>query len=249
MKFTLCLFCGGNSNNDSELPKPLSQIIENKTLLRYYLSYLRFLQTSRYDQILLLCEDKQIPMFKKEINNFKYHTNLEVLGCGRKTSTFEKMRIALNVVETQDHPFMHFSYPDIFSFDNNDEMTDEWLDLSNSITISAAPLTSRFPRLQVNVYENQVKGISNYTSPIPANPLHIFGGDIWVKTEILEKLLKEFDAENQISNPSLEYDFLFWAINKNILKSKMLSSERILVDSIRDIQKLTSKVNNCFEIL
>lgn len=110
--------------------------------------------------------------------------------------------------------------------------------------ISAAALTSRFPRLIVDLYNNKIKGISNYSSHVPANPLHVFGGDLWGRLDQLQLLAEEFRLQSNAPSPSLEYDFFFWLINHNKMRCVMLHGERLWIDSVRDINKLLTRTGD-----
>ena len=138
---------------------------------------------------------------------------------------------------------MQFGYPDIFSFDEYSEPKKEDLESNTSVHISAAALTSRFPRLIVDVYNNEVRGISNYSSPVPANPLHVFGGDLWGKVSELLTLIVEFKAQVRTPAPSLEYDFFFWLINHKKMRCVMLYGGRIWIDSVRDVHNLLTMMH------
>lgn len=47
------------------------------------------------------------------------------------------------------------------------------------VCISAASLSSRFTCLVIHVYTQQIKRISHYTAAVAANPMHVFGVDLW----------------------------------------------------------------------
>ena len=94
----------------------------------------------------------------------------------------------------------------------------------------------------MDVYSDDIKGISDHTSLMPANPLHVFGGTLYGKKETLMKLSKEF-LENQTNpNPSLEYDLFFWLINQARVKAIMLYGDWLLVDSARDVRRLLERL-------
>ncbi|MFM9993031.1 MAG: hypothetical protein ACKVOY_16485 [Burkholderiaceae bacterium] len=89
----------------------------------------------------------------------------------------------------------------------------EALASSAFVHISAARLTSRFPRLIDDFSSNKVQSISNYTSPASANRTNAFGGDLWGRVDHLLELVKEFKNHSTKPAPSLKYDFFFWLIN------------------------------------
>ena len=165
------------------------------------------------------------------------------MACGPQPSTFEKLCRALRE-NTDQKQLIQFGYPDIFSFDEFTEPHQETLESSDLVHISATALTSRFPRLIIDVYNNKVQGISNYTSPVPANPMLVFGGDLWSKVGRLLELVKEFKEHSTTPAPSLEYDFFFWLINNNKLNCILLQGERLWVDSVRDVNKLVERTGH-----
>ncbi len=237
MTTPLFLFCGGPAIYGEGVPKPLMKVSEGCTLLMYFLSHLVERNTPLPSSIHLLCDEGQKTAFENEVQKFVAPVPICVEECSASASTFEKFEHALANVSDQ-HAWVQFGYPDIFFFGENAQPYFD-VEASNAcVQISAVPLTSRFPRLFVDIYNNQVKGISNHTAPVPANPMHVFGGDLWGKCAELMALVKEFKATANIEQPSLEYDFFFWLINQKKMKSVLLYGERLWVDSNRDIQKL-----------
>jgi hypothetical protein len=110
--------------------------------------------------------------------------------------------------------------------------------------VSAAALKSRFPRLVVGVFSGKPKGVSDYTSRTPANPMHVFGGDIWRKVDELRELAQQFMLTTGDSAPSLEYNFFFWLINRRKMQCVLVHRDRLWMDSIRDVQRLLEKMDS-----
>ena len=243
MSVAIYLFCGGPAIYGEGRPKPLMKIREDRSLLAHYLIYLKHHRNNLPESITLLCDDSQETAIKKEISYISYPVPIYTMACGQQPSTFEKLCRALQESKDQKQ-FVQFGYPDIFSFDEFTEPYQETFELGGSVYISAAALTSRFPRLIVDVYNNKVQGISNYTSPMPANPMHVFGGDLWGRVSQLLELVKEFKDHTTAPRPSLEYDFFVWLINQNKLNCFLLQGERLWVDSIRDVNKLLERTGH-----
>jgi hypothetical protein len=243
MDIPLFLFCGGPAIDSYGHPKPLMKIHKERTLLTHFLLYLQFYRRSLPQKIILLCDDGQKDSIQSEINNLNYPREICIETSGSNTNTFKKFCHALGKI-SHNKSVVQFGYPDIFSFDKFAEPKMEDLESNAMVCISTAVLTSRFPRLAVDIYNSEVRGISNYTSPVPANPLHIFGGDLWGRSDYLFSLADKFLHETKLQNPSLEYDFFFWLINLKKMSCVIQYGERLLVDSIRDINQLLSKTNN-----
>lgn len=243
MKIPLYLFCGGAAIYGKGRPKPLMKIREDRSLLVHYLIYMKHQRLNMPESIILLCDDDQEGEINAEISNLTYPVPIHILACGQQPNTFEKLCRALHGNEDSNR-VVQFGYPDIFSFDEFAEPQTEALLSEASVHISAAALTSRFPRLIVDVYNNKIRGISNYTSPVPANPLHVFGGDLWGRIDQILTLAKEFQDQAVRAHPSLEYDFFFWLINHNKMQCLLLHGEQLRVDSMRDVYQLLDRTGH-----
>lgn len=240
MNMPLFLFCGGTSAYGKNIPKPLMKVRDGKTLLVYFLNHIQRYRTSMPSNITLLCDTGQEDAFKAELSDFSYPIPISIQACGHQTSTFEKLTFALRKKNGNGAP-IQFGYPDIFSFEKLAGPPSEALMSESSIYISAAPLTSRFPRLIIDVYSNKINGISNYQSPVPANPMFVFGGDMWGRADQMLELSEAFLAQTPKDLPSLEYDFYFWLINLNKINCQQLHGQRLWIDSNRDVNLLLAK--------
>jgi hypothetical protein len=236
----LYLFCGGPAYDSEGSPKPLMKIREGRSLLVYFLLYLKKFRPSLPASVTLLCDAGQEAAFQAELNGLSYPVPIRILVCGERANTFEKLLLALRSVADPTGQ-VQFGYPDIFSFGEFSAPQTESLESGSFVHISAAALTSRFPRLIVDLYNNTIKGITDYSSPVPANPMHVFGGDLWGRVDQLQVLAEEFRSQVGASSPSLEYDFFFWLINHNKMRCVMLYGERLWIDSIRDVNKLLAR--------
>jgi hypothetical protein len=241
MSIPLFLFCGGVLLDNIGQPKPLMNIRDGKSLIIYFLLYLERKRPIMPESITLLCDEDQEILFKEVLCGFSYPVPLRVLSCGKQASTFEKLNLALRGI-SEKKIIVQFGYPDIFFFGKYTEPSMSTLESDIGIHISAAPLTSRFPRLVVDIYSNEIKGISNHRSMVPANPLYVFGGDIWGRADNMILLIDEFLLQATSVSLSLEYDFFFWLINYKKMHSVMLYGDRIWIDSVRDIQNLLEHV-------
>jgi hypothetical protein len=241
MNIPLFLFCGGPAIDAEGHPKPLMKIREGRSLIVHYLHYLERHRPTLPSSVTLLCDAGQETAIKAELVDLSYPVSIRVQACGAPASTFEKFEKALTEIEDKK-VVVQFGYPDIFSFNEYSEPKKQDLESNTSVHISAAALTSRFPRLIVDVYNNEIRGISNYSSPVPANPHHVFGGDLWGKADELLMLIAEFRSQVETLAPSLEYDFFFWLINHKKMRCVMLYGERIWVDSVRDVHQLLARM-------
>lgn len=241
MNIPLFLFCGGRSIDVEGRPKPLMKVRESRSLLVFYLNYLERHRPTMPSHITLLCDAGQEAAFQEELRGLSYPVSIQVQACGSEASTFEKLESALHKIEDKK-AVVQFSYPDIFSFNGYSAPKREDLELNNIIHISAATLISRFPRLILDVYKNEIRGISNYSSPVPANPHYVFGGDLWAQAHELLILIREFKSQREGLRPSLEYDFFFWLINQKKMRCVILHGERLWVDSVREVQQLLSRM-------
>lgn len=239
---SLFLFCGGPAIYADGRPKPLMKVREGCSLILFFLRYLERHRAEMPESITLLCDDGHESDLTAELADFNYPVPIYIQACGQSPNTFEKCKRALCGIKNRNS-VVQFGYPDVFFFGEYSQPSDEDLERKSSVYISAAALTSRFPRLIVDIYNNKVKGISDYTSMVPANPLYVFGGDLWAKVEELQVLMDQFQSENIGAPPSLEYDFFFWLINQEKINSVMLYGDRLWVDSPRDINNLLSRTN------
>jgi hypothetical protein len=240
MNIPLFLFCGGAAIDRQGRPKPLMKIREDRSLIVHFLYYLERHRPVMPSSVTLLCDEGQKAAIEAELTSLPYPVPIRILSCGTKSSTFEKCEQALRGL-TQGKELVQFGYPDIFFFGEYAEPNKKVLESNSHVHISAAALTSRFPRLFVDAYNNEINGISNYSSAVPANPHHVFGGDLWCQADVLLELIREFRSQEKLSAPSLEYDFFFWLINHRKMRYVMLHGERLWIDSNRDVQLLLAR--------
>lgn len=235
----LFLFCGGPAIDIEGDPKPLMKIREGKTLIVFFLEHLKYSRKPMPTSITLLCDEGQESAFWAEVSDLNYPVPISVQPCGINASTFDKFESALaSLLPGQE--YVQFGYPDIFFF-GEFVGPEERVESNVSAHISAATLTSRFPRLIVDVFDNEVRGISDYSSSVPANPLYVFGGDLWGRSSQLIQLAAEFRTKSLTPTPTLEYDFFFWLINQKKIGCVLLHGDRIWVDSNRDVRQLLAK--------
>lgn len=240
MNRTLFLFCGGPAIYGEGLPKPLMHVSEGESLILFYLKYLKNCKSLMPNRVILLCDDNQEHLVQSELEKLEFPIPISVRACGRQPSTFKKFEIAVS--EAVDQSLVaQFSYPDVFCLGEPTELFAEAQASSTSVFISASPLKSRFPSLIVDVYNNVVKGISNYSSALPANPHYVFGGDFWGPVGSLKTLADEFKLQVDTPEPSLEFDFFFWLINQKKMGCTILRDDRIWVDSNRDVHNLLAR--------
>lgn len=238
----LFLFCGGPSINGDGCPKPLMKIRDNTSLVAYFLLHLQHTLPALPSAITLLCDDGQEDLLRAAVADPGCPVPVSVMACGNSSGTLEKLERALGQCADATQ-IVQFGYPDIFYFGEPAQPDVDKLASGETVCISAAALTSRFPRLIVDPYNETVRGISNYTGEVPANPLLVFGGDLWGQAGTLATLLTAFRHETSLPQPTLEYDFFFWLINHKKMLSLMLHGDRIWVDSARDIRNLLNRTD------
>jgi hypothetical protein len=216
-------------------PKPLMQVDGGRSLLAHCLEHLQR-RPSPPSAVTLLCDEGQQEAYAAELAALACELPVGVLACGPQASTMEKFEIALRA-QADGQAVLRFGYPDIFYFGQDVEPASS--DLAQGLVhISAAALSSRFPRLVIDVYTGRIKSISNHSAAVPANPMHVFGGDLWGQVDALRALCAQFRDQGQQSGASLEHDFFFWLTNHQKLRCVMLHGERLWVDSLRDVHRL-----------
>ena len=236
----LFLFCGGLPFDEGGKPKPLMQVANGMSLIRCYLETLQ-LKSDRPKTITLLCDSEHLAMYTSELKDFNCFVPIAILSCESGSTTLEKFYIALKAHQDSER-ILHFSYPDIFFFGDSPGFVELGDHFDRGVAISVATLTSRFPGLLVDVYSNEVRGISDHTSLMPPNPQYVYGGDLWGRRSTLSNLANEFQSIESNIVPSLEYDFFFWLVNRRLVKPLMLCGEWLLVDSVRDVRRLLSRL-------
>lgn len=235
MSTPLFLFCGGPAIYGQGRPKPLMQVDGGRSLLAYCLAHLQR-RADAPASVTLLCDEGQQQAYAAELAGMDPGLPVRIQPCGPQASTLEKFEAAL-YAQVDARAVLRFGYPDIFYFGQEAEPAPTEL-AEDAVHISAAALSSRFPRLVIDVYTRQIKGISNHSAPVPANPMHVFGGDLWGRADLLRTLCGQFRAQCAVARPSLEHDFFFWLINHQKMRCVMLHGERLWVDSLRDVHRL-----------
>jgi NDP-sugar pyrophosphorylase family protein len=235
MMEVLALFCGGPAIYDDGVPKPLRRV-GGATLIE---QYLRHGLTRQVDAVVLLCDASYASAFATIATQSSVPTTVSSTPDG--ASTFERARHFLEEAELAPDDMVHLAYPDVFTSFPLDVPSD--VDLSRRLLISTTTLTSRFPRFFVDPYTNAIRGISVHTSQVPANPIHIFGGDVLGQAALLEGLMGRFAAATDNPMPMLEADFFAWAINESLAESLPLYGAWQQIDSPRDITALENRLD------
>ena len=230
---TLILFCGGPSIYGGA-PKPLQRLRTGETLIERYLCHIK---PNAPREIVLLVDQSFERHIQYIVNEFKYPASINTLACANGSTTFAKLQAFLKYGYPEERTLM-FSYPDIFIIGDIDKPTSSDERLSDNVFISFTPVFSRFPRLVVDAYGTTVKGISNHTSVIPANPLHVFGGHLLVRAGLMKYLVDTFLADVGIPDPSLEFDMFFWLINTTRMLSMPIYGRWIQADSPRELEAI-----------
>jgi NDP-sugar pyrophosphorylase family protein len=235
----LVLFCGGPPIYVGDVPKPLQPAGDGLTLLE---RYLRHIQSEAPGRIVLLCDETFADRYREVVGGLVHPSKIEVFVGEDNSTTLNKMRLFLASGFPADR-LVQFSYPDLFYWGDlalPDAADDPQLD--DKILVSITPLTSRFPRLTVDPYSGSVRGISNHSSLIPANPMHIFGGHLVARAGVLKEMTDAFVQEAKIAAPSLEYDLFFWLINRSKVSALTLYGQWMQIDSPRDLAHLAARL-------
>lgn len=235
MNDALVLFCGGPSIYGGA-PKPLQKLRTGETLIERYLSYVKPHVPS---EIVLLVDQAFEADYQAMLMDFKYPAEITTFACADNSTTLTKLQAFLKSGYPAERTVM-FSYPDIFVIGEIDLQVATDARLADSVFISFTPVVSRFPRLVVDAYDNTVKGISYHTSPMPANPLHVFGGHLLARAGLMNSLVDTFLAEVDLPAPSLEFDMFFWLINTLRMHSMPIYGRWIQVDSPREVETVIS---------
>lgn len=229
---TLVLFCGGSPVYGG-LPKPLQVLPSGETLLEHYIACIENLPK----KIILLIEQAfQVP-YREVIKTISAQSLVSLVICADSSSTLDKLNTFFKS-STDGDITATFSYPDMFIIGSLIKPSIADNRFEDSVFISFAPVTSRFPRLIVDNYDGSVYGISNHSSSMPANPMHVFGGHIVARTSVIEGFLNAFLNETKLLSPTLEFDFFFWLINRRCVFSMPINGRWIQADSPRDISNI-----------
>ncbi len=235
MNTPLFLFCGGPAIYDESNPKPLMRIKHRRSLLAYFLEHLER-RPSPPASVTLLCDEGQQDAYGAMLASEKKNLPIFIQTCGPRASTLEKFECAL-ANQIDQRAVVRFGYPDIFYFGQEADPDPSTL-TQGLVTISAVALSSRFPRLIIDSYTSCVRSISKHNAVVPANPMHVFGGDVWGQVDVLSTLCSLHRAQTANPQPSLEYDFFFWLINQQKLRFTMLYGDHLRIDSLRDVSRL-----------
>ena len=231
MSDALVLFCGGPQIYGG-VPKPLQKLRTGETLIERYLCHIK---PHVPNEVVLLVDEAFEPDYHAIVKFIKYPAEITTLACADNSSTLSKLQTFLKSGYPDDRTVM-FSYPDIYVIGEISEPAGTDERFADSVFISLTPVVSRFPRLVVDAYDNTVQGISNHASPMPANPLHVFGGHILVRAGLMNTLVNTFLNETGLPAASLEFDLFFWLINSTRMRSMPIYGRWIQADSPREIE-------------
>lgn len=234
MKRELVLFCGGPAIFGDGVPKPLLPVQADRSLIEHYLGQV---DPSQYVSVTLLVERAHVEPFRAAIARASPTVPSRLLVIDDGASTLRKLQ-AFTTTDLGPNRVLEFSYPDLFfdgdpGFDRLDPQV-----LEHQVLISQIPVNSRFPRLMIDEYSGEVRGISRHVSAVPANPYYIFGGHLLALPERLRVLLEDFGAEYDLAVASLEFDFLSWLINRDLVIAHPLYGRMIHADTPRDLLQL-----------
>lgn len=236
MSRALVLFCGGPPIY-SGAPKPLQTLPTGETLLE---RYLRHVEPRVPRDVVILCDAAFAAEYESLVARLAYSAALQVHACTDGSTTLTKLSEFLGSGYSTDR-VVEFSYPDVFVAGDVVTPADDDPRLGEGVFISYTPIFSRFPRLVVDTYDGEIKGISNHSSPVPANPLHVFGGHLVAVVGVLKSLLEAFQAETMLPAPSLEFDMFYWLINTSRMHAMPLGGRWVQADSQREIAAVVNQ--------
>ena len=221
---SIYLFCGGSKNYIDGKSKPFQKFGSDRELVLTHYHHIK----KYYDKVTYIVEEDEVDFFTEALISISNDINIFIAK--KETTTLQKLH---EVINTIDEEYASFSYPDIFC------SPDFWqVSKDKDFTITRISISSRFPRIYSDIFNDTVKGISNYQSPVPANPHYIFGGKFDFNVKELKSFILNFDIENN----NLEVDFLDdLALKKNI-HAKTVFEEWFNIDSDRDYVNMM----NCY---
>ena len=235
MTEVLGLFCGGPALYRGGVPKPL-QPVGGLTLLEQFLAHGRFRQP---DAIVLLCDESHRKDFEA-IAGSTGEVPVTVLPAPDGSSTFTRLRKFLAEPATMQASLVHLTYPDVFY--SGDLDVPAQVRETPRVALTVTSLRSRFPRLITDPYTNRVRSISNHSGYVPANPMHVFGGNVIAQPGVLRTFVETYLTTMDVPAPSLEYEFFGWLINKGVVDAIPLYGEWNQIDSHRDIAQLEAAI-------
>ncbi|OBI26209.1 hypothetical protein A5709_07435 [Mycobacterium sp. E1386] len=236
MSRALVLFCGGPPIYSGS-PKPLQMLPTGETLLE---RFLRHVEPRVPDDVVILSDTDFAPEYQSVARRLAYSAALRVYACTDGSTTLTKLREFLDSGYPADR-VVEFSYPDVFVAGDIATPADDDPRLVDGVFISYTPIFSRFPRLVVDTYDGEVKGISSHSSHVPANPLHVFGGHLIARVGVIKSLLEAFQAEAMLPSPSLEFDMFYWLINTSRMHAMAIGGRWVQADSPREIQAVVNQ--------
>jgi hypothetical protein len=236
MSRALALFCGGPPVY-SGAPKPLQTLPTGETLLE---RFLRHVEPRVPTDVVILCDAAFAADYEAVAARLAYSAALRVHACTDGSTTLTKLSEFLDSGYPAER-VVEFSYPDVFVAGGIATPADDDPRLADGVFISFTPIFSRFPRLVVDAYDGEVKGISNHSSPVPANPLHVFGGHLIARVGVIKSLLEAFQAEAMLPSPSLEFDMFYWLINTSRMHAMAIGGRWVQADSQREIATVVNE--------
>lgn len=230
----LVLFCGGPAMGHEAVPKPLLHVDASRSLIETFLAQV---SPEMHPRVTLLVERTYADRFRLVLESAAWPFATRVVECDDGSSTLVKFRTFLEAQATSTK-LIEFSYPDLFFNGDLSFPQLEQEDLDRTVCISQIPVSSRFPRLMVDEYTGEVRGLSRHTSGVPANPYFIYGGHLLGHVDTLRRYGDEFVADHDPATVNLEFDFFSWLINRSRIKALPLYGELIHADSPRDFARL-----------
>ena len=218
---SLYLFCGGESYSGSGQSKPLDKIGRGMPLVSYHYEHVR----AHFQKIVYLVEVHEIDLYKRLLPTGN-STQVNLIPVPQGSTTLEKLRVSAYFM---DEKKASVSYPDIFSSDIF------WQDFDfDNFRLLQVPIKSRFPRVYTDNFVDQVKGVTNYQSRVPANPHFIFGGKFDFNVKNLHRMLKSYNDDSSNKKQGLEISFFDFVAQHESMQVKTIYDPWFHVDSERD---------------
>ncbi len=225
---SLYLFCGGESYSGSGQSKPLDKIGGSMPLVSCHYEHVK----AHFQKIVYLVEVHEIDLYKRFLPT-RSSTQVKLIPVPQGSTTLDKLIISADFM---DEKKASVSYPDIFSSDIFWQGFD-----FESFRLLQVPVKSRFPRVYTDNFSDQVRGVSDYQSRVPANPHFIFGGKFDFNVENLRHMLRSYDVGASNKKRGLEVGFFDFIAQHESMQVKTIYDPWFHVDNERDY-KLMSEV-------
>jgi len=219
------VFCGGPKlYNDAS--KGLSKFDSDTPLFVRHCNSLKNI----FQEIIYLVNDCETSKFQKISKDYSLQ-GVSFIPFLESSSTFDNFTEIL--FSYTNEAYLWFTYVDIFA------QQSFWDDCSSLCShIKIVPFKSRFPKVFLEPFTENVKGVSSYISNVPANTDYIFGGYFFCnRSEIIDSYkMINFERFSGL----LEVEFFDQLALLNKLKAITFFKQWIHIDHFRDLKSIPS---------